>query len=83
MLTEHDLRYLSECNLNGYLRTEDVEGMIETIRTLQQQNKQQQEFIEWAARIIGSGLDMGSNLRYDPMGWIHKYHSVKGGPFNE
>lgn len=38
-----------------------------------------QKSLEWANRIIGSGIDMGAQLRYDPMAWLIEYHShLKG-----
>jgi hypothetical protein len=36
--------------------------------------KELQKALEWASRIIGSGLDYRSNLNYDPMAWLQQYH---------
>ncbi|HBS43263.1 MAG TPA: hypothetical protein DEA91_00160 [Paenibacillus sp.] len=31
--------------------------------------------LEWANRIIGSGLDTGTEMRYDPRQWLIDYHT--------
>lgn len=36
--------------------------------------EQLEKHLEWANRIIGSGMDIGAPLRYDPMKWLVEYH---------
>lgn len=46
-----------------------------TICFLQEEVEELRKALEWASRIIGSGLDSGAHLQYDPIAWNMKYHS--------
>lgn len=44
------------------------------IKRLKEQIERRDKALEWANRIIGSGLDIGAELRYDPRYWLVQYH---------
>lgn len=55
------------------------EQVIEDYPRLKLRNQELQKALEWASRIIGSGLDQSSQLKYDPIAWIQQYHAeLKG-----
>ncbi len=53
-------------------QTDDIAYLLSEVERLQKS-------LEWANRIIGSGVDIGAQLRYDPRAWLIEYHShLKG-----
>jgi hypothetical protein len=58
------------CGTHGRIRCSECAYVEELKEDIQELKKA----LEWASRIIGSGLD-GSQLRYDPMKWMITYHA--------
>lgn len=46
----------------------------EYITYLLQEIERRDKALEWANRIIGSGVDVDAPLRYDPQYWLLQYH---------
>jgi len=93
MLTEQDLSYYSDCNIKGLLRPDDVEGLIERIRTLQQQNEQMKEAFNKLDAIYDFGTPLEEGVRYSfiDVGEVNEvqrevkevFDSIQGGTTNE
>lgn len=85
--TEHLLKYAEDLSekLDG-LAGVNVTALIASHRAVSSQLAEKdktieelQKALEWASRIIGSGLDQSAPLRYDPVAWILQYHTeLKG-----
>lgn len=63
--------------IGGFLKEEDnhlAAQAPEYITYLLAEIERRDKALEWANRIIGSGLDTGAELRYDPRYWLVQYH---------
>ncbi|WP_028609200.1 hypothetical protein [Paenibacillus harenae] len=57
------------------LDRDEVNGIINHYENALYEIEELRKALEWANRIIGSGLDNGSQLLYDPIAWNIKYHT--------
>jgi hypothetical protein len=56
------------------LSKDEVEQILNRYEEAIDEIEELRKALEWAARIIGSGLD-GTQLRYEPREWMVNYHN--------
>lgn len=71
-LSKESLLYL----IGEVERKDDIASRrLKLLEETMKETKELQQALEWASRIIGSGLDVYAPLRYEPVTWLQQYHA--------